>query len=165
MSPYVFLAFTCYTAFKSLGAFIIELDKVILALNFIYIVVAYNLYLFLKLELEEPFYNSKYPANIVPAFENRLLPLVIKTHGKSYEYYLTNWGKSGFYCKAAKDSTIVRGKVDVEIDWRGYSFQAAGIVVTSGAGGIGVKIIKNPVPELGWPDFYNIISELGFRPS
>lgn len=93
-----------------------------------------------------------------------MLPLKIKSHGKSYPYFLTNWGRSGFYCKADKGAPIIKGRVDVEIEWKGYSFQAAGFVVTSGAGGIGVKINKNPVPELGWPDFYNIISELGLRP-
>ncbi len=164
ISSYLFLAFCAYVIIQSITVFIQDFNKIILGLTFLYSVVAYNLFLFLKLELDEPFYNPQYPNNIMPSFENKALPVVIKDGGKNYIGHLTNWGKNGFYCKLINATEIPTGKIEVEVGYEGYLFQAIGTVVTTRRGGIGVKINRNPVPELGWPDFYGIISELGLRP-
>jgi hypothetical protein len=163
-SPYLFLVFCSYIILRSFYVFFIDLDKVILFLIFFYSIVSYNFYLFLKMELREPFYNPSFPTNILPSFEYKKLPIVIKKDSKSYEAYLTNWGENGFFAQVS-DAQKVRGSLDIEITIEGQTFFATGEVMTTNEAGVGVKVTKNPVPDLGWSDYYGIINELGFRPS
>ena len=163
-SPYLFLTFCSYITFRSFYVFFIDLDKVILFLIFLYTIVSYNFFLFLKMELREPFYNPSFPTNILPTFKYKKLPITLKKEAVSFEAFLTNWGESGFFAQTG-DSNKIRGTLDVEITIEGQTFFASGEVMTSNEGGIGVKIVKNPVPDLGWSDYYGIINELGFRPS
>jgi len=162
-APMFFLIFCLVALYKSILYFIIDFDKLILILSFVYIVLCYNYYQFLKLELKEPFYNPNFPLNIIPSYKSKLLPVKIKRAGVEYEAYLTNWGLNGFFCKLVDEGTP-KGVVEVEITIAGHSFFAEGIVVTRVFGGVGVRVRKSLIPEMGWADFYGIINELGYKP-
>lgn len=164
-SPYLFLAFCGYILLRSFNVFFIDLDKLILFLIFLYSIIAYNFYLFLRMELEEPFYNSRYPKNILPSFGYRKLPITIKQGVGAYEAYLTNWGTNGFFCSFDKNPEDLKGEIEIEINIEGHTFYAEGAVMTKMENGIGVRVTKNPVPDLGWSDYYGIINELGLRPT
>ncbi|MCR9205748.1 MAG: hypothetical protein NXH75_14280 [Halobacteriovoraceae bacterium] len=164
-SSYVFLAFCLTILVNSFSLFFIGFNKVILLLNFIYAIVAYNLFLFLRLELSEPFYNPMFPKNMMPEFSQKRLPIVIKHNGKSLSAYLTNWGEEGFFCKLESPVKSLRGTIEIEILFETFTFFAKGIVTTQAQDGFGVRITKSPVPDLGWPEYYGIIKELGYRPS
>ena len=138
-SPLIFLFFCVVIFSKSLAAFALNFNKIILGLGFVYSIVSYNLYLFLKLELEEPFYNPEYPSNILSSFENKLLPIKLKFSSRLYRAFLTNWGKEGFFCKVDGLKSVPRGKINIEIEWKGHTFRATGVAVTIGRGGVGVK--------------------------
>tara|TARA_Y100000296_G_scaffold78741_1_gene101891 strand:- start:145 stop:648 length:504 start_codon:yes stop_codon:yes gene_type:complete len=163
IGPLLYVVFCLSVLYHSFSVFLIDFDKLILILNFTYIVLSYNFYLFLKLELKEPYYNPRYPANIIPIYESKLLPIKIKRAGVEFDAYLTNWGLNGFFCKVDSDSKI-RGRVEVEALLQGHSFYLEGNVVTSRPGGVGVRVTKSPIPDMGWNDFYNIVSELGYGP-
>lgn len=165
ISPYAFLLFCSYITVRSFGIFFIDLDKVILFLIFFYSVVAYNFFLFLRLELKEPFYNPSYPKNILPEFSYKKLPLTVKQDGVAHQAYLTNWGENGFYLQFKEKEVTLRGLIEAEIEIEGQTFFANGEVMTSNTTGVGVRVTKNPVPDLGWSDYYGIINELGLRPS
>lgn len=164
-SPYIFLSFCLYVLTRSLGVFFIDLDKLILMLTFLYSVISYNFFLFLRLELNEPFYNPSYPDNIMPDFGYRKLPILVKQGNANIPGFLTNWGENGFYCKLPESDSIIKGKIEVEITLENHTFFTEGVIMTNGRGGIGVRILKNPVPDLGWSDYYGIINELGLRPA
>lgn len=161
--PALFLLFCGVTLYKSALYFIIDFDKLILILSFLYIVICYNYYQFLKLELKEPFYNPNFPLNIIPAYKNTLIPVKISKNGIEYQAHLTNWAQNGFFCKLVDDGTP-KGVVEIEIVIGHHSFFAEGHVITRVPGGVGVRIGKSLIPEMGWPDFYGIITELGYRP-
>lgn len=165
ISPYAFLLFCSYITVRSFGIFFIDLDKVILFLIFFYSVVAYNFFLFLRLELKEPFYNPSYPKNILPEFSYKKLPLTIKQDGVTHKAYITNWGENGFYLQFKEKDIALRGLVEAEIEIEGQTFFAHGEVMSSNTTGVGIRVTKNPVPDLGWSDYYGIINELGLRPS
>lgn len=164
-SPHIFLVFCGYILVRSFNIFFIDLDKVILFLIFLYSVIAYNFFLFLKMELQEPFYNPRFPSNILPEFGYRKLPVILKQGPKTLEAHLTNWGINGFFCHVEDDEKLLRGNLEVEIHLEGHTFYAEGVVMTRFKNGVGVRVIKNPVPDLGWNDYYGIINELGFRPT
>jgi hypothetical protein len=134
-------------------------------LTFLYSVISYNFFLFLKMELNEPFYNPSYPSNILPEFGYRKLPITLKHDKSTHVGYLTNWGENGFFCKLPETALPLKGRVEIEIVIEEHTFFTEGIIMTLGHGGVGVRVLKNPVPDLGWPDYYGIINELGLRPS
>jgi len=143
--------------------FSIDLNKLILILSFFYVVIFYNFYQFLKLELQEPFYNPNFPLNIIPAYMNTLIPIKINKNGVEYRAHLTIWARNGFFCKLV-DIGTPKGEVEIEIMMGNHSFFAEGQVVTRVSGGVGIRVGKSLIPEMGWPDFYGIINELGYRP-
>lgn len=161
--PGFFFFFCMVALYKSVIYFIIDFDKLILILTFIYTVLCYNFYQFLKLELKEPFYNPNFPLNIIPSYKNKLIPIKIKKGAIEYDAHLTNWGINGFFCKLDGEGRP-KGVVEIEITISGFSFFAEGIIVTRVPGGVGVRIRKSLIPEMGWSDFYGIINELGYRP-
>jgi|GEM_PF-2555009 len=163
VSPYIFLLFCIFVLFQSIGFSASGLNKLVLVLNFLYSIVSYNFFLFLRLELEEPFFNPNSPQNILEGYEMKILPVRIKQNGKTLEGYLTNWGENGFFCSYGSPEEKVRGRVSVETDIEGYTFHCIGEVISERTGGYGVRIISSPVPSLGWSDFYGIISEMGYR--
>ena len=163
-APMLFLIFCALSLYKSAIYFTIDFDKLILILSFLYVILSYNFYQFLKMELREPFYNPNFPLNIIPSYKNILLPVKVKKAGIEYDAHLTNWGANGFFCKLIGDGNP-RGVVEIEATIDGHSFFAEGVVVTRVRGGLGVRIRKSLIPEMGWIDFYGIISELGYRPS
>lgn len=163
-SSYVFLGFCLTVLVSSFSLFFAEFNKVILLLNFIYAIVAYNLYLFLRLELLEPFYNPMFPKNLMPNFFEKKLPVTIKLGSKSYGAYLTNWGEEGFFCRLEDPETKIRGNVEIEVLFEEFTFFAIGQVTTRANDGLGIRVTKSPVPDLGWPEYYGIINELGYRP-
>ncbi len=163
LGPALFLVFCLVSLYKSVIYFIIDFDKLILILTFIYTALCYNFYQFLKLELKEPFYNPNFPLNIIPSYKNKLIPIKIKKSGIEYDAHLTNWGLNGFFCKLSGEGSP-KGVVEVEITIAGHSFFAEGIIVSRVSGGVGIRIRKSLIPEMGWVDFYGIINELGYRP-
>lgn len=163
--PYVFLAFCAYILGKSFTVFFIDLDKLILFLTFLYSVISYNFFLFLRMELQEPFYNPRFPENILPEFGYRKLPVKISEGTRTFDAHLTNWGLNGFFCHINEVENLPRGSVEIEIHLEGHTFYAEGVVMTRLKNGIGVRVTKNPVPDLGWHDYYGIINELGFKPT
>ncbi len=162
--PIFFLVFCLVSLYKSSVYFLIDFDKLILILSFLYVILCYNFYQFLRLELKEPFYNPNFPLNIIPSYKNKLLPIKIKKNGIEYDAHLTNWGLNGFFCKLIGEGTP-KGIIEIEALINGHSFFAEGLIVTRVNGGVGIRIKKSLIPEMGWVDFYGIISELGFRPN
>jgi len=162
-SPYIFLGYCATTAFYSLTLFFVDFDKLILILNFFYIVVSYSFFLFLRIELDEPFYNPRYTKNILPNYLGETFPVELKRNGKSQQAYLTNWGSNGFFCRLESTQEKLRGKVEIESILEGHSFFAEGEVITRGLDGVGIRISANPVPNMGWINYYGIISEQGMK--
>ncbi len=163
IGPSLFLLFCFVALYKSIVYFTIDFDKLILILTFVYTVLCYNFYQFLRLELKEPFYNPNFPLNIIPSYKNKLLPVKLNKDGIEYDAHLTNWGLNGFFCKLDGEGSP-KGVVEVEIMIEGHSFFAEGVIVTRVPGGVGIRVRKSLIPEMGWTDFYGIINELGYRP-
>lgn len=164
VGPSLFLGFCIVALYKSIIYFTIDFDKLILILSFFYLVLCYNFYQFLKLELEEPFYNPNFPLNIIPSYKNKLIPIKLRKNNLEFEAHLTNWGSNGFFCKLLGNETP-KGSVEVEVTMNGHTFYSEGVVVSRVSGGVGVRIRKSLIPEMGWVDFYGIINELGYKPN
>lgn len=162
-SPYIFLVYCSMITFNSLSLFFIDFDKLILIENFFYILFSYNFFLFLKIELSEPFYNPKYTKNILPDYLDQKFPIELKKNGKSQKAYLTNWGENGFFCRLDDSQNKLKGKLEIESCLSGHSFFAEGEVMSRGLDGVGIRVSANPVPHMGWINYYGIISEQGMK--
>lgn len=106
-----------------------------------------------------------FPKNIMPQFNFESLPVVIKQEARTTEAFLTNWVETGFFCRLIDGERPMKGSVEIEITFKGHTFFAKGVVLTTTEKGLGVRVTSSPVPDLGWPEYYGIINELGFRPS
>lgn len=148
--------------FYSLLLFYGNFNKVILSLSFVYTTIAYFFYLLIRVEFKEPFYQAARSGNVLSSYDKDELKVTIEKGNGSYDYFLTNWGKTGFYCRG--DDKGLSGRVKVSILVNGVHFSAIGLVVSRGAGGIGVKVMPGKTKGLCWEHFYDIINELGLKP-
>ncbi len=162
-SPYLFLFYCSAIAFNSIKLFFVDFDKLILIENFFYILFSYNFFLFLKIELAEPFYNPRYSKNILTDYLDCNFPIELKKDGKRHKGYLTNWGENGFFCRMEKGEEKLKGKIEVVSALEGHSFFSEGEVMSRGLNGVGIRVRANPVPHMGWINYYGIISEQGMK--
>jgi len=164
-SSYIFLIYTFIVLCLSFSFFLESFNKIVLLLNFCFSIISFNLFLFLKLDLKEPFYNPSFSKNMMPDFDLKILPVRLKQDGKLIDAFLTNWGEEGLFCRLKGEESKLKGEVEIEVTHNSLLFYAVGIITTRFHDGIGVRITKSPVPDLGWREYHNIIDELGLRPS
>lgn len=146
-----------------------DFSKLITLILFLYIIVAYYIYLFLKLELQESFYNPMFHHEDL--FEPMLkrFPCELSINEKIYKGYLTNWSETGFF--VFLDDQIekkVPKNIDVDILYEGVVFKCATHFVSKSTDGkaIGLKISKMPKNnefDASWFGFYDIISKMGYQ--
>lgn len=161
-SIFIYLALTLSVFFSTLSIFLEGFDKVILALTFIFAVVAYYYLLLLKAELDEPYYNPNYSEGQLFSYAHKDLEVRLSNKSHVISGTLTNWGESGFFCKV--DGERPKGKVDFTLNFKGKEFTGNGVVVYHSKTGIGIKSINKKMSALGWPEFYGIMDEFGIRP-
>jgi hypothetical protein len=149
--------------------FLMSFDKLILLLNFSYLVFSFFFFLLWKQELERACYNPGYQVNELGLTPEYDLPLLVtssshRIHGSGH---LMNWDESS--CFLILESSIVdlKGQVEVELFFQGKTFKAAGYVVAKYGNGIGLsfqrdKQIAADFTTLNWDTFYDIISDRGY---
>lgn len=165
ISKYLTPLFMLLVFFKTFSLFFISFDKVLLLLNFTYLVFAFYFWLFWKLELKEAHYHPGFNQNDIemrPKYDVKVE--VVEEGGKVYLGWLTNWDESSCYILLNEKWVDLRGKIKVLIKFEKDSFQSEAQIVSSYGPGIGVKFnsIDEKKSPLGWSDFYDIMSDRGY---
>lgn len=149
---------------------IMNFNKILLILMFIYIIVAYFYYQFLKVELGESYNNPNYSKNRL--FDPMLYKVTCKITSlrpSNNEFivtgHLTNWNENG--CFVMLDQNLkLRGKVELTLELDGKEFSNVGLVVASinNNEGIGIKFYDESNSIYNWYNFHKIIEEKGLLP-
>jgi len=148
-----------------------EFSKMILVILFFYLLIAYYLYQFYKMDLYEPFYN--------PGFSDKLLfePMLKKIECElmdskskvSMKGYLTNWSDQG--CFVYLNEPIALGsQITLKVFFEGHEFVQIGNLASKRKGNLGYGL-KFTLPSkkeksdiMGWWDFFDIIEQMGYEP-
>lgn len=149
---------------------LINFNKILLFLSFVYTCVAYFYYQFLKVELGEAYNNPNY-------YKNRLFnPMLYQIQctltftgprrkNESVTGHLTNWNENG--CFVILDDKIkCGGQVDVSLMLDGKKFENNGVIVSSihKNEGLGIKFYDAEKSRYNWDNFYKIIENKGLVP-
>lgn len=157
---------------QSISPFFKEYDKIILLLNFFFIVVSYHFYLFWDLELKDALYRPGFTKNDLVECYPYDLDVTVKTEsGKPLKGQLTNWNpgscfvaldvdnKNSFFFKRPQ-------RVILELTIEGKKFESSGEILTAYYNGLGIKLDKRDKKSYlpSWEDFYAIIDQRGLKP-
>lgn len=149
--------------------FLISFDKLILLLNFTYLVFSFCFYLLWKLELDEAYYWPGFHSNDLQLVPDHDLPVVARfpRQGALIEGHLINWNETGAYIILKAPPEDLRGVIEVEVFYLGKTFTCPARVITSYGKAIGVRFQRNDdkvdFTRLSWDVFYDIIHDRGYR--
>jgi hypothetical protein len=145
-------------------------DKIILVLNFIYIVFSFYFYICWTFELRKAIYLPCYtPYDIGDKTYYDLKGKVSFDDGKKELLgFIVNWDKEGcFFYSREKFPKKKKGYLTLQIEFEGLIFLQRAEIVTSYFSGIGLRFAPNR-KEIGsiysWNDFFKIIGDRGFLP-
>lgn len=165
-SKYLYLIFIFQGIYLGFTHYMIALDKFILILNFAYIILAYNFYLFMSADLQE--------ASNTPTIEKGDLytgltidsDVLIKGSTEDIRARFINWDENTCFVKIEENISKLKGKVDLAWAFEGSHYKCSGEIVTGADGlGIGIKLIDYSKEEPGffsWAEFYDIINSRGY---
>ena len=163
-SRFFFLAFQFLIIGQSLMMFIETFDKVILVLNFVYILSAYYFYLFWNLEMSEAFYKPFFHKASIGRVVSQNLPVEVRSEGISLDGKISNWDHSGLFVHLDDHAKLLSGKVLLKIKFEDLDFSNTAQVISRYGNGVGLRILPTSKEGLSWDQFYDIIDDRGLRP-
>lgn len=149
--------------------FLMSFDKLILLLNFTYLLFSFCFYLLWKLELDEAYYWPGFNLNDLKLVPEHNIKVIIRSpkHGQEFFGHMTNWNEKGCYIVLEERMVELRGQLEVEILYLGKVFKSRAEVVTVYGHGLGLSFEKSRFKEnftaLNWINFYDIIESRGYK--
>ncbi|MEX1099338.1 MAG: hypothetical protein WEB87_02860 [Bacteriovoracaceae bacterium] len=143
-------------------------SKLITIALFLYILTSYYFYQFLKIEIDEAYYNPSYAEDDL--FEPMLTWLGCEVEDlstkKTYKAQLTNWNSNGcfvFFDEPLKKSKLRKVRLKTSLSSR--PFESMGVVAAkaSDGRGFGIKLQNKKEEDFGWKEFYSIIEQMGYN--
>lgn len=166
-SKYLYLIFIFQGIYLGFTHYMIALDKFILILNFAYIILSYNFYLFMCADLQEaantPIINKGdlYTGLTIQS------ELIIKTSSEELKAKFINWDETTCFVQVEGSISKIKGIVELNWNFENNHYKCSGQVVTGAEGlGIGIKLIDYSTKEAGifsWTEFYDIINSRGYN--
>lgn len=163
VAKYFFAIYSIGIIFLSIQTFIQSFDKIILVLNFIYILLAYYSCMFFASELERALYHPGFVNNSIGAKCEYDLPISLESSKFKAVGRLSNWDKDSCFVFIEGDGKLPRGRATLSTVFEGQTFTFQGVVRTKVGQGVGIRIKSKKKEMFDWSDFYEIISNRGFR--
>ena len=163
LARYLFIVYSIGIIFLSIQAFAQSFDKVTLVLNFVYILLSYYFYIFFASELERALYHPKFISNAIGAKCEYDIPLSLESSNVKTNGRLSNWDEDSCFVFIDGDGKLPRGKVALSMVFEGQTFAFSGSVRTKVRQGVGIRIESKKKEMFDWSDFYEIISNRGYR--
>lgn len=149
--------------------FLMSFDKLILLLNFSYLVFSFFFFLLWKQELERACYNPGYHLNDIHLTPEYDLPLLLTSPAQRIHSngHLMNWDESSCFIILESSVVDLKGQVEVELFLQDKTFKATAKVVTKYGNGVGLSFVQEKqraadFTTLNWNTFYDIISDRGY---
>lgn len=146
-----------------------DFSKLVVISLFLFALTSYYFYQFLKIELDEAYYNPQYDMDNL--FDPMLKKLACEVHdsesGAKYQGVLTNWNLNGCFVSLEDfgDSGQALKKVVLTAFLEDRTFKAAGSLasMTKDKKGIGLRLSNKREEEFGWRDYYSVIDQMGYK--
>ena len=163
LAKHFFVIYSISIIFLSIQAFLQSFDKIILVLNFIYILLSYYFYMFFTAELERALYHPGFVDNSIGAKCEYDLPVSLEYSKLKTTGHLSNWDEDSCFVFIDGDDKLPCGQVVLSIVFEGQTFTFQGVVRTRVGQGVGIKIESKKKEMFDWSDLYEIISNRGYR--
>lgn len=155
-------------SYKVTEGLFIEFNKIIVITLFFYLVIYYSLYQLYVFYLSSAYLNANYiNSDLFPPLLKDV-PCLVKFEQNSLVGHLTNWDNDGCFLKLDHPLESLPGKIRVQIDFKGRSFEQDGEVVAHSVDftGVGIKFGKTPkgLNIFNWAEFNELVHELGYKP-
>ena len=168
ISRYVFPIYALIILFNCFSVFFVSFDKVILTLNFAYLIFGFYFYSLWVVELSEAVYCPGYYIEDVgrkSTYDIRV-KLILPNEDEGWGY-LTQIGEASCFLLVEEKFRQARGKLKIALEYEGTSFEQFGEIITSYGGGLGIKFLHDTsdMPNIHcWNDFYTVICHRGLLP-
>ena len=164
LAKYFFVFYASGIIVLSLQAFVGSFDKIILILNFIYILLSYYFYFLFASELNQSLYSPGFANNSIGAKCEYDLPVSLERPKIEDFGKLSNWDRESCFVAVNDGNKLPRGNINLSIIFEGQKFSFQGIVGSRVGQGIGIRIKSdNERKMFDWLDFYEIIQSRGYR--
>lgn len=173
-SKHLFVACALITVAFTVDNLIGTFSKLVVIALFLYTLTAYYFYQFLRIELEEAYYNPQYQEDDLfdPMLKKLSCEVVDVGTGHSFTARLTNWNPNGCFIyleeredlaervKEAKFKNVV-----IKTTMGDRPFEALGALAAkfSDGRGFGFRLKNDKEDEFGWKDYYSIIDQMGYQ--
>lgn len=166
-SKYIYFIFIAQSILIIFQQYLIELDKFVLIVNFLFAILSYYFYLFMSADLSV--------ASNTPVFKSgdlyRGLTLggVVNMLSGDIELQgeFINWDDSTCFLKVNGNTSKVRRDVAISWIFEGVEYAAEGVIV-AGVENLGIGVLisetKGSDSRFGWEEFYDIIRTRGYSP-
>lgn len=166
---FAFLLVIC-SLFIGMQLALVDLNKIILLMTFIYAITAYYLVMLYRVETNSAAYNPLYSHQTIGQRSEYDLPCMVRIGEDGYLGQLTNWDENGcFVSLTPGEAGLVdlRGDVKVEVRLDGHTFTQEGNVVSSYERGVGIRFThaaKDQGSLYNWEEYFKIIDDRGYAP-
>jgi len=146
-----------------------DFSKLITLLLFLYIIVSYYLYNFLKTQLNQSFYNPSFKEDDLFTPMLKRFDCTIKSQDLELKGFLTNWSETGFYVYLEETEQKFKAKnlkgSKVYINFEEHVFDCEVTLVSMGKDNksLGFKVKNYKEEDLSWFGFYQIIDKMGYQ--
>jgi len=167
VSKLLYVLFVILLSYKNLSIYFLNFDKVVLLFSFLYLLFSIYFFVLWYQELEIVVYWPGYKENDVgvKSIHNVNVELTLVDEKRVVEGVLTNWGEFECFTLLNGGDAAPAGRVRVRVIFENKNFFQEGTIVTSYAGGVGIKFKDVKYGEYsgeGWLDFFTIISHRGY---
>lgn len=163
-----FLSLGCLVYSMSIA--LVDFNKVILIMDFFFLVTTYYLMMVFEGEIASASYNPLYVKSTIGQRCEYDLPCSVKLATQEIHGSLTNWDEQGcFISLEVNDSLLPNLDPSLEVETRidDVHFNQIGQIVSSFEGGIGIRFSANTKTSsegYNWSEYFNIIDHRGFIP-
>lgn len=155
---------------SSMSIALIDFNKVILIMDFFFLVTTYYLMMVFSGEISSASYNPLYVKSTIGQRSEYDLPCSVKLATQEIHGVLTNWDEQGcFISLEVNDSLLPNLDPTLEVETRidDIHFNQNGRIVSSFEGGIGIRFSINAKLSsegYNWSEYFKIIDHRGFTP-
>jgi hypothetical protein len=166
-SKYFFVLLVGVVIFRVFESLVLNFNKVIMILLFIYVCISYMLYQLIDWTFSRSIFSPNFPVDVLNQPMSHKITVGLNVADKSYQGIMTNWDESGVFVYLDEPWTFRRKQILVTVELNGHRFAASGKVVTAtwDKKGIGVEWDHRSVDNyLSWNSLMELFEDYGWVP-
>ncbi|MBC75787.1 MAG: hypothetical protein CME64_07210 [Halobacteriovoraceae bacterium] len=166
-SKYLFVAVVGAASGITIFNLFDHFSKLITISLFLYLITSYYFYQFLKIEIDEAYYNPSFSEDDL--FEPMLTKLNCEVRdtntGNVYQARLTNWNPNGCFVyleNPVEDIDFKNAQITTSLSETSFNSVAVLACRTQDKKGFGFRV-PSTKGDFGWREYYSILDQMGFN--